>query len=266
VLKQPIVVVNKPGATGVVASDFVAHSKPDGYTLLFGTAATHALNVSVFRKLPYDPQKDFEPIAFVGSVPLVLLAHPSMPANARDFIALLKEHPDKYFYGSAGVSTSYLGIELFKSAAGVSARHVPYKGTGEAIQGLVGGQVQFIGGSVGTSLPLVRAGKLRALAVMSTKRLAAAPDIPTIGEAAGLPLELGTWNVVVAPAGTPKPVVDRLNAALNEVLARPAVIERLSRLGINPVADSTPVSTAQVITAEIAKWRGAFSLAGLQPE
>lgn len=266
VLKQPIVVLNKAGATGVVASDFVARSKPDGYTLLLGTAATHALNVSVFKKLPYDPQKDFEPVAYVGSVPLVLLAHPSMPANARDFVAQLKEHPDKYFYGSAGVSTSYLGIELFKNAAGVSARHIPYKGTGEAIQGLVGGQVQFIGGSIGTALPLVKAGKLRALAVMSSKRLAAAPDVPTMGEAASLPLELGTWNVVVAPAGTPKPVVERLNAALNQVLARPAVVERLSRLGINPVADSTPASTAQVITAEIAKWRGAFSLAGLQPE
>jgi tripartite-type tricarboxylate transporter receptor subunit TctC len=266
VLKQPVVVVNKPGATGVVASEFVARSKPDGYTLLFGTAATHALNVSVFKKLPYDPQKDFEPVAYVGSVPLVLLVNPSMPDNARDFIAELKAHPDKYFYGSAGVSTSYLGIELFKNAAGISARNVPYKGTGDAIQGLVGGQVQFIGGSIGTSLPLVKAGKLRALAVMSSKRLAAAPDIPTIDEAAALPLELGTWNVVVAPAGTPKPVVNRLNAALNEVLSRPAVIERLSRLGINPVADSTPASTARVITSEIAKWRGAFSLAGLQPE
>lgn len=266
VLGQPVVVVNKPGATGVVASEFVARSKPDGYTLLFGTAATHALNVSVFKKLPYDPQKDFEPVAFVGSVPLVLLAHPSMPANARDFIAQLKENPDKYFYGSAGVSTSYLGIELFKNAAGISARHVPFKGSGEAIQALVGGQVQFIGASLGTAQPLVKAGKLRALAVMSNKRLAAAPDLPTIAEAASVPLEVGTWNVVVAPAGTPKAVVQRLNAAFNEVLARPAVVERLSRLGISPVADSTPASTAQAIASEIAKWRGAFSLAGLQPE
>jgi tripartite-type tricarboxylate transporter receptor subunit TctC len=266
VLKQPVVVVNKPGATGVVASDFVARSNPDGYTLLFGTAATHALNVSVFRKLPYDPQKDFDPIAFVGSVPLVLLAHPSMPGNARDFISQLREHPDKYFYGSAGISTSYLGIELFKHSAGVSARHVPYKGTGEAIQGLVAGQVQFIGASLGTSLPLVKAGRLRALAVMSNKRLAAAPDIPTMEEAASLPLELGTWNVVLAPAGTPRPVIDRLNAAFNEVLARPAVVERLSHLGINPVADSTPASAAKVIASEIAKWRGAFALTGLQPE
>ena len=266
VLGQPIVVVNRPGATGVVASESVARSNPDGYTLLFGTAATHALNVSVFKKLPYDPQKDFEPIAFVGSVPLVLLANPSMPANARDFIAQLKGDPDKYFYGSAGVSTSYLGIELFKNAAGISARHVPYKGTGEAIQGLVAGQVQFMGGSLGTAQALVKAGRLRALAVMSNKRLAAAPEIPTLAEAASLPLDVGTWNVVVAPAGTPKAIVERLNAALNEVLRRPAVAERLSRSGISPVADSTPASTAQVIASEITKWREAFKLAGLQPE
>lgn len=266
VLGQPIVVVNRPGATGVVASESVARSSPDGYTLLFGTAATHALNLSVFKKLPYDPQKDFEPIAFVGSVPLVLLANPSMAANASDFIAQLKQEPDKYFYGSAGVSTSYLGIELFKNAAGISARHVPYKGTGEAIQGLVAGQVQFMGGSLGSSQALVKAGRLRALAVMSSKRLAAAPEIPTLAEAASLPLEVGTWNVVVAPAGTPRPIVARLNAALNEVLRRPAVVERLSRSGISPVADSTPASTGEAIAREIAKWREAFKLAGLQPQ
>jgi tripartite-type tricarboxylate transporter receptor subunit TctC len=266
VLGQPIVVVNRPGATGVVASESVARSNPDGYTLLFGTAATHALNVAVFKKLPYDPQKDFEPIAFVGSVPLVLLTSLSMPANARDFIALLKGSPDKFFYGSAGVSTSYLGIELFKNAAGISARNVPYKGTGESIQGLLGDQVQFIGGSLGAAQALVKAGKLRALAVMSPRRLAAAPEIPTLAEAASLPLDVGTWNVIVAPAGTPKPILERLNAAVNEVLRRPGVVERLYRLGISPVADSTPASTSQVIGSEITKWREAFKLAGLQPE
>jgi tripartite-type tricarboxylate transporter receptor subunit TctC len=266
VLGQPIVVLNKPGATGMVGSEFVARSQPDGYTLLFGTAATHALNVSVFKKLPYDPQKDFEPVALVGSVPLVLLAHPSMPADTKEFIAQLKKGPEKYFYGSAGVSTSYLGIEMFKNVAGLSVMHVPYKGTGEAIQGLVAGQVQFIGGSIGTAQALVKAGKLRALAVMSSKRLAVAPEIPTLAEAASLPLEVGTWNVAVAPAGTPKQVVDRLNGAFNEVLRRPAVVERLTRLGISPIADSTPASTAQFIASEIVKWRAAFKLAGLQAE
>jgi tripartite-type tricarboxylate transporter receptor subunit TctC len=267
VLGQPIVVLNKPGATGIVASEFVARSQPDGYTILFGTAATHALNVSVFKKLPYDPQKDFEPVALVGSVPLVLLAHPSMPADTKEFIAQLKKNPEQYFYGSAGVSTSFLGIEMFKNAAGLSSvQHVPYKGTGEAIQGLVAGQVQFIGGSIGTAQALVKAGKLRALAVMSSKRLAAAPEIPTLAEAASLPLEVGTWNVAAAPTGTPKPVVDRLNGAFNEVLRRPAVVERLTRLGISPIADSTPASTAQFIASEIVKWRAAFKLAGLQAE
>jgi tripartite-type tricarboxylate transporter receptor subunit TctC len=266
VLGQPIVVVNKPGATGVVASEFVARSKPDGYTLIFGTAATHALNLSVFRKLPYDPQKDFEPVALVGSVPLVLLAHPSMPGNVNDFITELKKHPERYFYGSAGVSTSYLGIEMFKDSARVSVKHVPYKGTGEAIQGLVSGQVHFIGGSIGTANALVKAGKLRALAVMSSKRLAAAPDVPTLAEAASLPLDVGTWNVTLAPAGTPRPIVERLNAAFNEVLRRPAIVERLSNSGITPIADSTPASAAQFIGTEIAKWRSAYKLSGLQPE
>jgi tripartite-type tricarboxylate transporter receptor subunit TctC len=266
VLGQPVVVLNKAGATGMVASEFVARSQPDGYTLLFGTAATHALNVSVFKKLSYDPQKDFEPVALVGSVPLVLLANPSMPADTREFIALLKKNPDQYFYGSAGVSTSYLGIEMFKNAAGLSVKNVPYKGTGESIQGLVAGQVQFMGGSIGTAQALVKAGRLRALAVMSTKRLAVAPEIPTLAEAASLPLEVGTWNVAVAPTGTPKLVVDRLNAAFNEVLRRPAVVERLTRLGISPIADSTPASTTQFIASEIVKWRDAFKLAGLQPE
>lgn len=266
VLGQPIVVVNKPGATGVVASAFVARSNPDGYTLIFGTAATHALNLSTFKNLPYDPQKDFEPVAFVGSVPLVLFANPSMPANALDFIALLKASPDKYFYGSAGISTSYLGIELFKNMAGVSAGNVPYKGTGEAVQGLVGGQVQFIGGSLGAGQALVNAGKLRAIAVMSNKRLTAAPEIPTLVEATSLSLDVGTWNVVMAPAKTPKPIVDRLNAALNEVLRRPAVVDRLSQSGISAVADSTPASTAQMISSEIVKWRTAFKLSGVKPE
>lgn len=266
VLGQPVVVVNRPGATGIIASQTVAASASDGYTLIFGTAATHALNVSAFKNLPYDPVKDFEPIAYVGSVPLVLFAHPSMPANAREFIARLKSNPGKYFYGSAGISTSYLGIELFKNAAGVSATNVPYKGTGEALQGLLGEQVHFMGGSLGAGQALVNSGKLRAIAVMSNKRLSAAPDVPTLQEAASLPLEVGTWNVVMAPARTPKAVVDRLNAAFNEVLARQVVVERLSRSGITPVANSTPASTAAWIAAEIGKWRTAFKLAGLQPE
>jgi tripartite-type tricarboxylate transporter receptor subunit TctC len=266
VLGQPIVVVNRAGATGVVASEFVARSAPDGYTLIFGTAATHALNQSLFKTLPYHPLDSFEPVAFVGSVPLVLYAHPSMPSNAAELVARLKANPDKYFYGSAGISTSYLGIELFKNAAGITSPNVPYKGTGESIQGLLGGQVMFLGGSLGVGQQLAEAGKLHAVAVMSDKRLNAAPGIPTLGEAMSLPLEVGTWNVVMAPSKTPKAIVDRLNAAFNEVLRRPDVVARLSKSGISPVSDSTPESTGKRISSEIEKWRKAVELAGVQPQ
>jgi tripartite-type tricarboxylate transporter receptor subunit TctC len=262
VLGQPVIVENRPGATGIVASEFVARSKPDGYTLIFGTAATHALNVAVYKDLSYHPVRDFEPIAFVGSVPLVLYAHSSMPANLKDFVALLKANPGKYSYGAAGSSTSHLGVELFNNAVGVSAVHVPYKGSGPALQDTVGGQVQYMGASVGVGMPMVQSGRLHALGVMAKQRLAAAPNVPTVAEA-GLPeLEVGTWNVVTAPKGTPKPIVDRLNSALNQVLRDPEVKERLTTLGITPIADSTPESTAKTVTAEIEKWAKAAQLAG----
>ncbi len=266
VLGQQIVLENRAGATGIVGSEYVAKSKPDGYTLIFGTAATHALNLAVFKTLPYHPLRDFEPIAFVGSVPLVLFVHPSLPATLKEFIALLKANPGKYSYGAAGSSTSHLGIELLKAGAGVSAVHIPYKGTGPALQDTVGGQVQFMGGSIGVGLPMVQAGRLRAVAVMAKQRMAAAPDVPTFAEAGMPDFEVGTWNVVMAPQGTPKPIVERLNAALNETLRDPGIRDRLTKLGITPVDDSTPASTGETITREIAKWARAFELTGGKPE
>ena len=266
VLGQQIVPENRAGATGIVGSEYVAKSKPDGYILIFGTAATHALNLAVFKTLPYHPLRDFEPIAFVGSVPLVLFVHPSLPATLKEFIALLKANPGKYSYGAAGSSTSHLGIELLKAGAGVSAVHIPYKGTGPALQDTVGGQVQFMGGSIGVGLPMVQAGRLRAVAVMAKQRMAAAPDVPTFAEAGMPDFEVGTWNVVMAPLGTPKPIVERLNAALNETLRDPGIRDRLTKLGITPVDDSTPAGTGETITREIAKWAKAFELAGGKPE
>ncbi len=266
VLGQQVVLENRAGATGIVGSEYVAKSKPDGYTLIFGTAATHALNLAVFKTLPYHPLRDFEPIAFVGSVPLVLFVHPSLPATLKEFIALLKANPGKYSYGAAGSSTSHLGIELLKAGAGVSAVHIPYKGTGPALQDTVGGQVQFMGGSIGVGLPMVQAGRLRAVAVMAKQRLAAAPEVPTFAEAGMADFEVGTWNVVMAPLGTPKPIVERLNAALNETLRDPGIRERLTKLGITPVDDSTPASTAETVTREIAKWAKAFELSGAKAE
>ena len=266
VLGQQVVLENRAGATGIVGCEYVAKSKPDGYTLIFGTAATHALNLAVFKTLPYHPLRDFEPIAFVGSVPLVLFVHPSLPGTLKEFIALLKANPGKYSYGAAGSSTSHLGIELLKAGAGVSAVHIPYKGTGPALQDTVGGQVQFMGGSIGVGLPMVQAGRLRAVAVMAKQRMAAAPEVPTFAEAGMADFEVGTWNVVMAPLGTPRPIVLRLNAALNETLRDAGIRERLTKLGITPVDDSTPAGTAEIVTREIAKWAKAFELAGGKPE
>ena len=265
-LGQPIIIVNRGGATGAIGTESVARSKPDGYTLVFGSAATHALNMSVYKKPQYHPLKDFEPIALVGTVPMVLYANPSMPGNAREFIEKLKANPNKFFYGSSGLSTTYLSMELFKKVANVSASPVPYKGNGEAMQALVGGQVQFGGGSLGAARELVKAGRLTAVAVFSNKRLAAAPEIPTLLEATSLPLEVGSWNVVMAPAGTPKDVVDRLNAALNEVMKKPAIQARLAGYGISPVSDSTPASTAKFVESEIAKFHSAFKLSGAEAQ
>ncbi|WP_171020044.1 tripartite tricarboxylate transporter substrate binding protein [Hydrogenophaga sp. 2FB] len=266
-LGQSIVVVNRAGATGMIGTEAVVRSKPDGYTLVFGTAATHALNMVVYKKVPYHPLKDFEPVALVGTVPVILYTHPSMPGNARDFIAKLKADPQKYFYGSAGLSTTYLSVEMFLHAAQVPASNVvSYKGNGEAMQALVGGQVQFLGASLGLGRELVKGGKLNAVAVMSDKRLAAAPEIPTLAESASLPLSVGTWNVVMAPVGTPKEIVDRLNHALNEVLKKPSLQSRLTGYGISPVTDSTPASTAKFVEAEIVKWREAFKLTGLETQ
>lgn len=265
VLGQNIVVDNRAGATGIVGSEQVARSAPDGYTLIFGTAATHALNVAVFKTLPYHPLKDFEPVAFVGSVPLVLFTHPSMPSNLKDFIAELKANPGKYSYGAAGSSTSHLGIELLKNAAGFNAVHVPYKGTGPALQDTVSGQVQFMGGSIGVGLPMLQAGRVHALGVMGRQRMSSAPNVPTFAEA-GMPMEVGTWNVVMAPRGTPRPVVERLNAAINKVLGEAPIRAKLDSYGIAPVADSTPASTAAHIHREIVRWGEAFKLSGAQQQ
>lgn len=265
VLGQTVVIENKPGASGIIASEFVARAKPDGYTLVFGTAATHAVNATLYRKLPYHPLKDFEAVAFVGVVPAVLLVHPSLPSAWPELLALLKANPGKYTYGSAGNgTTNHLGGEMLKAEAGVKMLHVAYKGSGPAMQDVLGGQIHMMFETFGTALPHIKAGRLRAVAVAAEKRSTAAPDVPTFAEV-GLPnLGVSTWNVVMAPSGTPADVVRRLNQAVNESLRDPALGERLVKLGIVAVSDSTPASTAQTIQLEIDKWAKAVELAGVK--
>ena len=262
-LGQQVVIENKGGAGGTVGTDLVAKAKPDGYTLLFGTAATHGINVSLYQQLPYDPLKDFELVALAGLVPMVLLVSPEQPRTLPELIAKLKADKDKSSYASSGNgTTNHLAGELFKTRAGVEAVHVPYRGSGPALQDLMGGRVTFMFDSFGTSLEQIKAGKLYAVIIMADKRSTARPDVPTAAEAGLANFVGGTWNIVAVPAGTPKPVVDRLNAAINKALVSPAVAERLQQLGIEAVTDSTPASTRAFVTAEIAKWRDVIRAAG----
>lgn len=262
-LGQQVVIENKGGAGGTVGTELVAKSKPDGYTLLFGTAATHGINVSLYDQLPYDPLKDFELVALAGLVPMVLLVSPEQPRTLPELIAKLKADPGKSSYASSGNgTTNHLAGELFKTRAGIEAVHVPYRGSGPALQDLMGGRVTFMFDSFGTSLEQIKAGKLHAVVIMADKRSLARPDVPTAAEAGLADFVGGTWNVVAVPAGTPQPIVDRLNAAVNKALANDTVAERLRQLGIEAVTDSTPASTRAFVAAEIAKWRDVIRVAG----
>jgi len=262
-LGQQVVIENKGGAGGTVGTDLVAKAKPDGYTLLFGTAATHGINVSLYDQLPYDPLKDFELVALAGLVPMVLLVSPEQPRTLPELVAKLKADKGKSSYASSGNgTTNHLAGELFKTRAGIEAVHVPYRGSGPALQDLMGARVTFMFDSFGTSLEQIKAGKLYAVVIMADKRSQARPDVPTAAEAGLTGFVGGTWNVVAVPAGTPKPVVDRLNTAVNKALASATVAERLQQLGIEAVTDSTPASTRAFVTAEIAKWRDVIRVAG----
>lgn len=264
-LGQQIIIDNKGGAGGNVGTDLVAKAKPDGYTLLFGTAATHGINISLYKNLPYDPVKDFEAVALVGLAPMALIVSPGMPRTLKDLIARLKAEPGKWSYPSSGNgTTNHLASELFKTRTGADVLHVPYRGTGPALQDLLAGRHAFMFGTLGPVMEHIRAGQLVPLGLMADKRSTVMPDIPTMAEA-GLPDFVGgTWNVVAAPAGTPKAIVDRLNAAVNRALADPTLGERLKALNMEASDASTPATTKAFIEAEIAKWRELVALAGAQ--
>jgi len=264
-LGQQIIIDNKGGAGGNVGTDLVAKAKPDGYTLLFGTAATHGINISLYKNLPYDPVKDFEAVALVGLAPMALIVSPGMPRTLKDLIARLKAEPGKWSYPSSGNgTTNHLASELFKTRTGADVLHVPYRGTGPALQDLLAGRHAFMFGTLGPVMEHIRAGQLVPLGLMADKRSTVMPDIPTMAEA-GLPDFVGgTWNVVAAPAGTPKEIVDRLNTAVNRALADPTLGERLKALNMEASDASTPATTKAFIEAEIAKWRELVALAGAQ--
>jgi tripartite-type tricarboxylate transporter receptor subunit TctC len=253
-LGQPVVVENRPGAGASIGSDFVAKSAPDGYTLFMGTIA-NTINTTLYRRLPFDFERDFAPISLVATVPNVMVVNPSVPAKTvQEFIALAKAKPNEIYFASSGSGSSiHLSGELFNMVAGVKMVHVPYKGSAPAVIDLMGGQVQAMFDNLSSSLPHVKAGKLRALAVTSATRSPAAPDIPTMAEA-GLPdCEVLSWFALMAPAKTPQPIIDRLNAATVKLLGQDDVKQKLDAIGADP-APSTPQELGALIRSETAKW------------
>jgi tripartite-type tricarboxylate transporter receptor subunit TctC len=253
-LGQPVVVENKPGAGGNIGADAVAKSPADGHTLVMGTVGTHSINGSLYSKMPYDMVKDFTPVAHVASAPNLLVVTNSLPVKTvPELIAYMKANPDKLSFGSPGVGTSvHISGELFKSLTGTKMQHVPYKGRQFAIPDLVGGQIQVMFDNMPSALPMAKEGKIRALAQTTAKRSAAAPDVPTVAET--VPgFEATTWFAVFAPAGTPREVVERVNAEMKRVFALPDVQDKLKTLGLEPWI-STPDELARFQAAEITKW------------
>lgn len=264
-LKQAVYVDNKPGATGIIAHQFVKAAPPDGYTFLFGSTATLAINPSLFRKLPYDPLKDFAPVALLWVSPMFLVAAPGLPFGSfAEAVAYVKAHPGKTTYGSGGSgSTQHVAMELLKKELGLDMMHVPYKGTPGMLNDLIAGRVDFAFESASAIIPYIEAKSVKALATSVTSRLPIMPDLPTIAEQ-GLPgFEAMTWAAFVAPAGTPAPVVARLNEAANKALASRDMADNFAKTHAQPYP-GTPADLEAFLRKEIAKWGKAVEASGAQ--
>ena len=253
-LGQPVVVENRPGAGTAIGAAEVARSAPDGYTILLGDAGTYAFNPTLYKKLSYDPAKDFAPISLTGRFALILAVNPSvLNASSVDaFVQAAKQAPIDYGAPGPG-SPIHLAMELFKQRAGITMTPIPYKGGADALSDLIGGRIGALFPDIATGLPQIRAGKIKALAVASEKRVAALPGLPTVGESGYPGFEAWAWQGFVAPAGTPHDVVMKLNAAFARVMADPAIKQRLSESGFEPQT-STPEQFSAYLKSEIAKW------------
>jgi tripartite-type tricarboxylate transporter receptor subunit TctC len=256
-LGQQVVVENKPGAGTAIGASEVARSAPDGYTLLLGDAGTYAFNPTLYKRLSYDPVKDFAPVSLTGRFALILTVNPNSikAASLKEFVDVAKSQPGKVDYGAPGPgSPIHLAMELFKQRAGLTMTPIPYKGGADAMNDLVGGRIGAMFLDIASGLPQIRGGKVRALAVASDKRVAALPELPTIGESGYPGFEAWAWQGFVAPAGTPRAVVDKLNSEFAKVMADPVIKQRLSESGFEPQI-STPEQFAAYMKSEIAKWQ-----------
>lgn len=261
---QPVVIENRPGANGTVATEAVAKSPPDGYTLLMGSTATHAINPALYRRIGYDPVRDFAPVALVGSTPLILTAHPSVPATTvAELVALAKARPGELSFASVGNgSVGHLAGQMFQSAAGIEMLHVPYRGIAQASTELLAGLVKTAFSNVVNVLPFIREGKLRPIAVTTATRSAVLPEVPTIAEA--LPgFDVALWWGAFAPLRTPAPIVARLNGAIAQVLRDPELQARWAADAIT-LTPGTPEAFAQVLAADIPRWAEAVRSSGAE--
>jgi tripartite-type tricarboxylate transporter receptor subunit TctC len=262
-----VVVENKPGAGTTLGADQVAKSEPDGYTLLMATSTTLAINKTLYKKLPYDPVKDFSPIALVAGVPFALIINPSIPAKSlSEFIDYAKSKPG-LAYGSAGNgSPQHLGAEMLKTAAGIDIRHVPYRGSIPAMLDVIAGHIPFMVVDLQPALQQIKEGKVRVLGVTTPKRVAIAPDIPTIAEGGLKGYELVAWQGVVAAAGTPRLIVDELAAQIGKLMADSATREKLIALSLEPLPPSTPDGFAAYIRGEVDRWAVIVKNSGAEAE
>jgi tripartite-type tricarboxylate transporter receptor subunit TctC len=264
---QSVVIENRPGAGTAIAAEFVANAPPDGYTLMLGTVSSHAINPAVNPKLPFDPVRNFTPVAPVATIPFALIVHPSLPVKSvGELITYVRQRPGKIDYSSAGNGTSnHLAGELFESMTGTHMVHIPYRGSAPALQDLIAGRVSVMFDLVLTAAPHIKSGAVRGLAVTGARRSAVLPDLPTVAES-GLPgYEVSAWFGIFGPAGMPRTVVDRLNAEIARGLATPDLQQRLVSQGAEPLA-GTPDEFAAYLKSEIAKWAKVVKEAGIKPD
>ena len=266
-LGQPIVIENKPGANSIVGAEAAARSAPDGYTFVT-VIGGHAANATLYAgKLPFDPVKSFAPVSVVGIAPLIMVANIDFPAkDMKDLIAYAKANPGKVSFGSSGIgAAAHLTTELLKQTADINMVHIPYKGTAPALTALLGGDIQILTDVPSSLMPHVRAGKVRALGLFAAKRSPGALEVPTVAEAGGPPIEGSTWVLFLAPAGTPRQIVNRVSIETAKIVASPEIRSRFENLGIE-IVGSTPAEAARFLDDEIAKWANVINVAGVKPE